>query len=524
LGTRAPSPASHADHLPTADARRRGALRALVLGTLVGLPLLPHPLIDDDRFDPFHWGAEYAGRPSGIVSDQLGLARFHLEVHGNFRPFGRMLERAQDTLVFVVSDGAGIPVDIVLRGWFALSIGLLSAVVVLAVATLVHPGSGADTAAPRALVLAPFLLPGLMVAGGRQSPAVNFTDIYLQTTALVLLVGMLAARRAHFDGAPVRPLELTVAFVLGLLVAGFNELGTLAAPTAVAFVVARGRFVLGLRPSQLLRTKAVALTGAGLVGFTLLFVPVRLWLAAYCRNSFCHAPSLIRVSEDTPGLLVQRAVSWLPPAGWRVAVGDAVGVVTDAAGVMLLALCATVVLVALRIGRDLDHAGETPPGGAAALAVVGFCLISLGSLLAAVSAYVQTRPFVIGTGWRDTAITATGGALLLGVAASWLSSRSRSWGTAVVTLLTTVTIVTMVANTVWLERARSEPEGLLLSRISVELVRFDDTDEGDARRCGMVDDFLARHPEGSYEDERARTAFDTASLRSHGRAFCGSTS
>ena len=274
----------------------RSVLRAVLLGFLVGLPLLSHPPIDDDRFDPFRWGATYAGRPSGIIIDQLGLTRFHLTVHGNFRPVGRMLERAQDTVVWVASDGFGIPMHIVLRSWFAMSVALLSGAVVLLVAFLTTRSPSTAPSTNSAVLLAPLAVPLLMIASGPQAPIVNFADIYLQTMVLVLVASMAVARSRHLRPGPVRPVELAVAGFVGLLIAGFNELGVLALPLMLVVLLVRALVVHRVGWAQLLSSRATRLVGAVVTGFLLLFVPIRLWLSAHCVDNHCHAPSLIRLT------------------------------------------------------------------------------------------------------------------------------------------------------------------------------------------------------------------------------------
>jgi hypothetical protein len=505
---------------------RRLLVRAFVLPAFLGLPLLRVGMFDDDRFDIFHWGAEYASRPVGIVADQLRETSFHLDQHGNFRPVGRMLERTQDTVVFLVTETFAVPANLALRLWFAVTMGLVGMVLCLFVATLVSPRRVLDRPPPREALLVPLAFAPLLVASGQEAPIVMFADIYLQTMVLVLLVAMLAARRSHFEEAVPRRREYATAVVLGLVLAAFNELAAAAIPVSIAAVVARGRWALGFGWDHFRRTPAWQLTIAGVAGFVLLFAPLRAYLAWHCARETCYSPSDLVITGSSPSILLRRAVSWLPPFGWSVAAEPASDPWFVPTGVGAVAVAT--VLAGMSIALLLTASRADPARSQLPLLSVGALLVLLGAALGASSGYMQHPWWRTGTGWRDSAILVVGGAILLtGVFGSVLRRRSPErdrvplWTFGSVLVLATV--VSWQANQAWSEGVQNDRESWIVNEIALSLVDFDPSTSGEARRCALLADFLEPYEPGDYAEQRIAVALDRSSERLHDVSYCGSS-
>jgi hypothetical protein len=503
---------------------RRLLFRAAVLPGLCGFPLLGLPLLNDDRFDIYEYGAKYASRPTGIFVEQIQLIAFHLQVHGNFRPVGRMLERTQDTVVFLVSEAGGLPANLVLRAWFTLTLALLGTVLVLYVTTLTVPHRIFDRPPPGPAVLLPLALAPLLIASGSAGPVVLFTDIYFQTAVLVLLVAMWAGRLEHFERRKVRLVELVVAAFVGLVMAAFSELAAVAAPVTAFTVVVRGRVALRLSWSQLRSVVGTKLLMAGLAGFLALFLPVRGYLALHCATYDCYALSEMVFTTRTPAVMLGRSVSWLPPLAWGVATEPAAGwwFLPGHPAAMLLVL--SVVLVSVQLLRGYRTA-ENPPGAARALLLLGGLMLLAGAAIGGTSSHMQARWWSIGTGWRDTTLLVIGGALVLaGATLAALerlqATRQKSAHAITGGLLILATAVTVQANGVWAEAVRREPESVLLNQIALSVVDLDDSETGQEHRCELLARYLRPYAPGSYEELRMEQALHQATSRMHDASYC----
>jgi hypothetical protein len=499
-----------------------GALTlSAVLPSLAAVPLLGVPLLDDDRFDLYRWGAEYAGRPTGIFVDQIQLIRFHIAHHGNFRPIGRMLERGQDTIVYLVSEGLALPANLVLRGWFMLSVGLLGIAICLFVGTITSKQPTLRGAPSRPVILAGSSLAPLIVASGRDAPVVMFTDIYLQSVALGLLVAAGACRLDYFRSRPLRWIELVVAAVTGVAVAAFSELAAITAPLAVIAVFARGMWTLGISWRALVRLPVTGILTSGLAGFFGLFVPIRLVIFTRCREVACYAPSELHVSSDSLGLLVERTASWMPPLAWPVAAdGWGVQAYLPSHPVQVL-LATTVGLTSLLVLRRLHAVEEVDPRP---LFAAGGALILLGGALGASNAYLQYRALPIGAGWRDSSLTVVGGTLLVvAIIETALRARPEAAGVTlrfVTASLALMLIMTINVNSAWATSVREQDESRTLNAISLSLAHFDSSDRGNEDRCRLLRRFLAPYAVGEYAERRMEAALDVTAKRLGAAPYC----
>jgi hypothetical protein len=504
--------------------------RTAALPVLVTLPLWGLAFRADERFNVYRFGAEYGHRPQGLLTDQIRNVPFFLR-NGNFRPVGRVVERLQELLAFQAAEALGIAPSVAMRVSASLWLGVLAVTVVLVVQTLASAERLQHTVPVGATPLVGPLFAVGLVAAGNQSAVVLFTNLYAHASLVVLGAGLLAARREHLDPGRPASWRLVAAAVVGALCASFNEIGYLAAPAVVLLPALRGRVALGLAWQELAATAATRLVLAFAVGFAAVFVPVRVLIARLCADAACYAQSAIELSPDALGLLVQRVTSWFPPAAWSVATGPDRWYLTSNGWLVLAAATAGVVTVQLlRLRRA---APPTPVAVAVALVAAGLALTVLPGVIGAISEGRlddwRAGDIRAGAGWRDTPLllagTATALAGVIELVAARLPDRvARPVGLAASTVLVLALAGTLVANDTFAGRDAAREEPNLHQRIAAEVVSFDRSEEADARRCDLLDEFAALHPGATQHQERLRLGLDEVGRRAADRPWCEAAS
>lgn len=506
--------------------------RTALLPVLVTLPLWGIAFRADERFNVYRFGAEYGRRPQGLLIDQITTVPFFLR-NGNFRPVGRVVERAQELAVFQAAEAAGLAPNIVMRLSASAMLGVLAVVLVLVVQTLssVHPLRTTPPVRATGLV-GPLFAVGL-VAATNQSAVVLFTNLYVHASLLVLGVGLLAARRAHLELGRPRPSRLALAAALGAVCASFNEIGYLAAPTVVLLPLLRGRAALGLGWTELSRTHAARLVGAFAVGFTAVFVPVRIIIARLCADVSCYAQSAIAISPDSLGLLLQRVTSWFPPTAWSVAVGSVDGRWYVTSNLVLALIAASAVVVSVQLLRRRHDAAPVSRASALALVAAGAAVTVLAGTIGAISEgrldAWREGTLLAGSGWRDTPLIIAGTTLALTGVLELLDGRlSRSTrrpaGRVATALLAVGLFGTILANDTFATRDALREEQNLHHRIAAAVVSFDRSSEGDERRCALLQEFTDLQPGATAHQWRLRTGLDEVARRSADRRWCEGTS
>jgi hypothetical protein len=502
-------------------------IHAGLLGLLMGTPLIGHPPVDDDRFDVFRWGAYYSEYPLRLIPDQLSQVNFHLTSHGNFRPFGRILERAQDSVVWEVSTTFGIPMHIVLRGFFAVSMALFAMAVVFLVGSFTRSGSNNVSATT---ALAPVSLAALFVASGMDAPVVNFSDLYLQTMALVLLICAYFAREYRITSAPLRRrLGRHVGwFSLGLLTASFNELALLALPMVLAVFGTRVLLMDRLRPREALRTERGRLLVSYVAGFSIIFVPIRYLVLHLCATTACYAPSLLIVTSESPKVALDRAMTWLPSQAWRTATAGSGTWWTrpPVPTVFLIILACWITARCLQVALSANEDDRRERIG---LTFLGVTLIALGAALGGSTALLLIGHIEAGEGWRDTIVTMIGGSLALASFTAAVLRRGRGVGRSLTTMLifvlwSAVLSITLMANAAWTETMRLDDDLRPYVRMSLALTDPDTSPQANDVRCEILQPVLmqldAEDPVQAYEFERLEEALDTAAQAMIGMDFC----
>jgi hypothetical protein len=498
----------------------------------VTAPLLGLAFRADERFNPYRFGAEYSRRPQGLIVDQIADVPRFLR-NGNFRPVGRVAERLQELVAFQTAEALGIAPHVAMRAFAGLTLAALAVTLVLLVQVLTTPAPLRVARPSRATtIVVPLFAVGL-VAAGNQSAVVLFTNFYGQSALVVLWLALLAARREHLAAGPVGVRALAVALLIGATTASYNEIAYLAVPATLASVAARGLFTFGLSPRALLATRATRLLGAGLVGFTAVFVPVRVLIARYCAELPCYDQSAIELSRDSVGLLLQRITSWYPPAAWSVATGSDQGRWYLTSNLVLVTLGLAAALLTVHGWRRRRDLAPVSPRAALALVAVGLVLTVTPGVIGAISEgrleAWRAGSILPGAGWRETPLILFGSALtltgLFELVGTRLPERSRRPVGAVATSVLAVGLVlTVLANDAFATRDARREENNLHHRIAAAVVSFDRTEEGDARRCALYEEFVAFHPTRGQHHQRLQLALDEVGRRAADRPWCVGTS
>ncbi|GAA0458264.1 hypothetical protein Ade02nite_07560 [Paractinoplanes deccanensis] len=487
--------------------------RALLRAALVPLPVLA-PLVAltpsrDHRFNIYWHGGLFRENPLAIVPHTVDSLPGYLRL-GNFRLFGRMLEKALDLAAYALGDVLGLPANVAFRLVSFVSAVLLCVVALLLVESVVSRGQLFARPPSSAAAVVPFAVAAGFVAAGGSSPIVLFGGLYLASAALVLGVAAALCRLVELRlwWAPLLALG-------GASLAAFNEIAYLAPPLATVAVLARGHLVLGHGPRQMVASAAAKAVGLLWVGFLPVFLAVRVVIHRYCATGRCYRGSDVQFGPETFEALPVRAIAWLPPLLWQAAVRGGsprpwlFGVVLVTAVVVLAAL-------ARHALRDLPRLSAVDRRPAAALAVVAVTAVLLGAGMGSLNADVQ-RMTVWGLGWRDSAVTTTAGGLIV-VAALLLAARRRRWVlVAAVVVLAGATAVSAAANKRQRDTVMASVPARLYDRIAVEMADFDRTPAGERRRCALRTEFAAIYPESL---RRFDAALSVATEQRAGVPFC----
>jgi hypothetical protein len=502
--------------------------RAAAVPVLVMLPLLTVAPKVDNRFDIYRWGAEYATRPWRIVPAELAAVSSYLDV-GNFRPLGRMFERALNVVTHHLSVSLQLPVPIAMRLVHLLGAAVLSVVLVVVAESLSTREPLRRSQPSRLAQFLPFAFAAGLVAAGSNSTIVMFTDLYLLSTALVLLLALLPARRDWLHQRGLRASAAAAAVVIGAALAAFNEMAYLTVPLALVAVVVRGCLVMGLPWAQLRRSQALLATLVGGFGFAAVFVPVRILIAARCASGMCYSPTVIALDPAFQPAFAARLVAWAPPITWQVAtvrVDWAWFVPTDGVTVLLLA---GIGLLAWRAVAHARAAQELPVRTLVGVAVFGATLLLLSAGMAGLSETVQR--FTTGedwrhafAGWRDQHLAVAGGAIV-GTAAlvAWMQRPGRltTWlrqrVTIVATALTIFACVSLLANQGYAAVDARLPASTINNRIALSVSEASDQPASNELRCALLDEFAREAP---FYRRRMQEALDATMQRRYGLDYC----
>jgi hypothetical protein len=378
---------------------------------------------------------------------------------------------------------------------------------VLLAESIVAPGRLFTRAPSTFAATVPFAGGAALVAAGSASPAVLFGGLYLGSAALVLGVAAAVCRARR----PVRWWRALLLVAAGAALACVNEIVYLALPLATVAVVVRQKVV---RHDQ--RTAARALMWLWL-GFLPVFGAVRLVIRGYCGSGRCYRGSDIALGPGVAEAIPVRALAWLPPLMWRSATMDAhrpwpAGAVTIVAVLVLAPL-------AVRTIRDLPALERTAGRAALGVALVGAAAVVLGATLGALNTDVQALVLRHrwGQGWRDTAVTATAGALAL---AGLLQVLVRRRIAVLVIVLAASAVLSTAANKSYRDQLGPQEPARLANRVAQEMADFDRSPTGDARRCALRAEFRTLYAGSAFSLKRFDQSLDVAAEQQAGVRFC----
>ncbi|MBU2662149.1 hypothetical protein KOI35_01380 [Actinoplanes bogorensis] len=499
-----------------------GALwrRALARAVLVPLPVLA-PLVAlaptrDHRFNLYWHGGMFRDDPWRIVPHTVDSLPGYLRL-GNFRLFGRMLEKALDTAAYALSEVLGLPVNVGFRLVSFLSALALCVTAVLLAESVIARGKVFRRPPSTMAAVVPFAVAAGFVAAGGSSPIVLFGGLYLGSAALVLGV---TAALCRID--PDRPFRLWWAPLLllgGASLAAFNEIACLALPLATVAVLARGWLVLGLRPGRLVTAAPARAIALLWLGFLPVFLAVRVVIQRYCSAGDCYRGSDVRFTADTVEAFPVRAISWLPPLMWRAATAGG-SARPWLGGVVLIVAVIALGLLAWHAIRDLPRLSRVGRRGALAVVLTAGTLVVLGAAMGSLNVDVQqlVTGGRWGSGWRDSAVTTTAGALVL--AGGLHLVRRKGLVLSAVVLFAVAASVSAAANKRQRDTAMATPAARLADRVAVEMADFDPGPGGAARRCALRAEFLKLYADSPFSVRRFDESLETAAQQRAGVAFC----
>jgi len=492
---------------------RRALLRAALAPLVVLAPIVALAPTADHRFNVYWHGGLFRDDPLRIVPHTLDSLPGYLRA-GNFRPLGRMLEKLLDLTAYAMGDVFGLPANVAFRLVSFAAAVLLSLAALLLAESVVARGRIFDRPPSTLAAVVPFAVGCGLVAGGRSSPVILFGGLYLTSAALVLAVAAGVCRIERF-----RRWWIPALVAAGAALAGFNEIAYLALPLATVAVVARGRWVLGLRWRRLLTAAPARALALLWLGFLPVFLAVRVVIARYCAAGTCYHGSDVAAGPAALESFPVRLVAWFPPLMWQSAVRGSHR--PWLSGVVLVLAFVTLAALAVAAVRDLRRLSAVDRPAAAALVVAAFALVVLGAGLGALNADVQQIVAAgrWGQGWRDSAVTMPAGALLLAGAGHLVRPR-RVLLAGLVLLLAAGATVSATANKRFRDTVMATPAARLDDRLAQAMADFDPTPAGAARRCALRAEFFAMFADAPFSLRRFDKSFDTAAEQRAGVPFC----
>ncbi|MFC7534248.1 hypothetical protein [Actinoplanes sp. GCM10030250] len=489
--------------------------RCVLMPLIVLVPLAAVAPRGDHRFNIYWHGGMFRDDPLRIVSHTIATGETYLRL-GNFRPLGRMVEKALDLLAFLGMQQLHLPAGIALR---LVTIGaaiLLTFTVVLFAESVLTRGRLFGTPPSVVALLLPYAVGAGLIAAGRNSTTTLFGGLYLTTAALVLLVAVAACRLER-----LRWWHAVLGLSAGGALAVFNEPAYFAVPLATVTVLVRARFVLGQSPRQMLRAPGVRLTGLLWAGFLPVFAAVRWIIQGYCADGSCYHGSDLAVGDRGLLVLPARMLAWLPPAQWRAATGEAPGAWLW--GPLPLAAFLLMAVLVVRTMKKVPASTRPTTRPLAGLALAALALLVFGALPAALSVEVNTNLAGVGLwteGWRDSATTAPAG-MLLAVTLFLLVTRARrrAAGLALAALVLCAA-GSVAANRNYADQSAGWSTSQLDNRIALAMASFERGEAGDARRCALLAEALRNNDSRPFQQQRYTDSLDMAARTIAGVPFC----
>jgi hypothetical protein len=364
-------------------------------------------------------------------------------------------------------------------------------------------------------------------------PLTLFPGLYLGTASLALLIPLWLGQsflRGDGPGGMRRWARLAVAALIGAALASMIELAWIGLLLGFAHLILlriqrRGwRGVAAVR-----RSHAFQLWVAMAVGFAVVFLPARFFIARYCASGGCYDAASPSFGADFVGLLPFRIGSAFAPVGLLAQLRGVVYQMTRPSAALLISLTVAALAGALLVlawrgaGESEDHerAGGVGPARFLPIASYYSIVILLGAVMSAASSGLQAKGFNPAP-WRETGFGWIAWAVLVSVGLAILSGvlKARAWPIVGLVLMVLTFTATTVINREDMRRVAEDPEGMFHITAGWQLADFNP--EGNAARCATIAGL--REVAGPASELRKINLeadyLDAAAMNNYGVLFC----
>ena len=519
--------------------RRRWTPALAAPALAVTLPLTGFAFQNEERRLFVRAAREFGSDPVAVARFSHDTAGLFLRA-GNFRPLGRFAEQAERAFAVEAAEATGLSLHSV-QGLVRLVLVAALAMAAVQIVSAVMRSAGTAATAQPLLALYSLALGTTLVASHHLSSLTAFPVVLIGSPLLILAIALAVARDADMEPRRLAWHEHVTMAALGVAVATTYDLVYAAPALAAAFVAVRAA-AARWEARLLWRMAATRRWLAFTAGFLAVFVPVRVVIADLCARQQCNAYSDINLSPEIAELAAERMLTGAPPAGWAHAAGRVApygyrDALPDLAGNWLIALLlAAVVILCVRAAVSLTRLSAVTGPGPEVLARLAAVLGALGAFTALVPALMvslagalQDDPREVGETWRDSLLVQIGWSFMIFAAIvavlALAGGRERLRG-ALLVLATAVLcaglVATMVSNQRFGQVGRGTPTTMLVRQMSTAVVRVDLTEDGNTRRCGLIDSYSDLYPDpgGWWGGPQVRGELNHFMLDRYGRLFC----
>jgi len=510
---------------------------AVAPALLVTAPLVGYSLIGDDRRRLYLAARRFGSDPLEAFSHAWDTIDGFLDL-GNFRPLGRAVENIERVFVFDAAEATGLAPHAVIGVLRLVIVALLALVAYRVVSAVAGSGDASLGRSHPAVVLYPMTLAATLVAADNDGPITKYPFVVVGSIVLILLTALAVAREKDMQGRRLSWHEAVSMALLGAVAASTYDLLYLAPAVAAAFMLAR-HGASGRPPREVLRSAALRRWVWLSVGFSAVFLPVRIEIADRCSRRTCYSASDIELSADVYLLTAKRLLTGTPPAGWSHAShlidesGLDFGLRELAANSLLVLVLAALLWIVVRSARLLKSCSPEPSAPVArwhrpatSLAALGAAIALLPALLAGLSRHVHRVDYPVGEAWRETVLVQVGWSLVATAVLVALFGIMRTRRASIVLVAAASAVLwvcltlTLLANARLNLVGRSTPLHVISSEIAAATIHFDPTEGGNARRCQMIDDYTTIFPDGWLSGPNVADELDALMLDRHGQPFC----
>ncbi len=504
---------------------------SVILSAIVALPALVARQWADERYVMYMPDFLRGSRPWMLIDQVIDEIPLYLE-NGVFRPASRLLFYLEHWAVVRFGAATGIPPNVVMA---VVKIAMIFLLVTMAMMTIDQyrraAGGKPDAVHWRRLYGLTAVLIGLslVLMNPATHPLTLFPGLYLGTAVITLAIPLWFGRSwlRYRAGKPLRRMWVRVgsAVIIGALLASMIELAYLALPLGLIHLLLLS-FASGdswvATWKDLFHSEAFLLWALVVTGFLVVFIPTRTAIAQYCSDAACYRGAELSLGAEAVRVWPYRVGASFFPVPQVVQV-ELLRRLRNAPEFLLLAAAgggmAFLVLRRVVVEREDDERGRHPR---VPMLLIGFyfgAVLFFASVLAAVSGGVQDKGADISP-WRETGFSWIAWAVILAVALTalfdWLYERSALWLTIILAVLVALTSILNQAD---MATVNSRSDTRLYNEAGLLLVNFDNTPEGDAERCAVIDGLRAYAPTeselrkmniiGEYLDATAANIYGT---------------